>query len=64
MRVGARTCDVWAVHNDGAKRLKEAVLYGHARHACVRERQFAQEHEGEHRCSCGLEWAKQDTDND
>jgi hypothetical protein len=44
--------------------MTEFVKYGHTKHVCIRTREFAQEHEGDHRCACGLTWAKQDTDND
>jgi hypothetical protein len=60
----ARQCDVWAIHKKFVGRMKDWFRYSHAKHVCVRVRNFAQEHEGDHKCSCGFTYAKGPTDND
>jgi len=62
--VGARPCEVWARHGKRTGRIRDLIRHGHVRHVCVRERQFAQEHEGDHRCACGFQYPKQDGDDD
>lgn len=62
--MGSRACEVWAVANDPLRRIRERVRYGHVKHVCTRSREFAQEHEGDHQCSCGITYPKGPTDND
>lgn len=62
--MGLRTCDVWAIHKDALGRAKDLMHYGHEKHVCVLTRRFMQEHEGDHLCSCGFTYPKQETDND
>jgi len=62
--MGSRTCEVWAIHKEGFGRIEDRLKYGHAKHVCVRTREFAQEHDGDHQCSCGFTYPKQETDND
>lgn len=64
MSVGSRQCQVWAVHKKRSGRIRDLIRYRHIRHVCVREREFAQEHESDHRCACGMRYAKQASDND
>lgn len=62
--MGSRTCDVWAIHKQRRGRIKDLVKHKHKKHVCVRTREFAQEHEGDHKCSCGFTYPKGPTDND
>jgi hypothetical protein len=62
--MGLRACGVWAVANDPLRRIRERVRCGHVKHVCIRSREFGQEHEGDHRCSCGTTYPKGPTDND
>lgn len=57
-------CEVWAIHKEISGRIADLFKYGHKKHVCVRTREFAQEHEGDHYCSCGMTYPKQETDND
>lgn len=62
--MGSRTCEVWAIRTDLLGKIQDRVRYGHVKHVCIRTREFAQEHQGDHECSCGLIYARSETDND
>jgi hypothetical protein len=61
--MSARPCEVQALGRTWSRRLYDRVTRGHARHVCTREREFMQEHDGDHACRCGLTYAKSPTDN-
>ena len=56
-------CEVQALAKSRCLRVKEVFTYGHALHECGRDRPGFREHDGDHLCRCGLEWAPTDTDN-
>lgn len=58
-----RPCEVWGLHRKWWGRLRDRLTCGHARHVCARVRPFSLEHDGEHECGCGKQYAKTATDN-
>jgi hypothetical protein len=57
-------CEVQALAHNWRRRLRDRVVYRHALHECDLDRPGFREHYGDHRCVCGLTFAKQATDND
>lgn len=56
-------CEVWGVHKKRTGRLKDRIFHGHARHVCIRTREFMQAHQGPHSCACGVQYDKTATDD-